>query len=613
MAVIVNGDGILTGISSLATALTDLTSGRGTVTGVATVGTLQLGTGVSISSPRSQNAAIFTNNTEFLTVDDAGRVGVGTISPNTDAHPQNVGKINVGFITARSVAGNIDGSTLVVAGISTFVGNVNLGGGNIVLGDSGGASDDRLTFGAGTDFSLYHTGSHSFIEHSGTGHLILGGVPNGNNVDIMKAGYSEYMARFKPDSSVDLYYDANVRFQTTPSGADVTGTLNVSGISTFTGGLIHVTSATSPAIRLQDTNNANSDFKIYSPDGDNHLRIYHQNTSSDLVTLTSAGKLGVGVASPVSILHLHEAGSSGAPIIQFSNGDTGTTTGDGFAIGLADNESPFIYNRENTDLRIATNNTERLRITSAGIIQCGTSGTLKAEINNAVSGHQFISQCSDNNNGFEIYQQHGSTATRNTLAVYDNRGNSGAKQLSFAVVGNGNAKIQDGDLIIGTSGHGIDFSATGDGSGTDSSELFDDYEEGTWTPLIRNSSGTGTAGGSNYGYYTKVGNVVHAHATVHWTALSGGTTSALVVIAGLPYTTKNASNYRSTTLIGGQIVGVHNGNNDGMNIAIGCDANMSAVYVTAVDGSTTAAGNYTHYPTVLSTGTIYGFAFTYLT
>ena len=125
MAVIVNGDGILTGVSSLATALTDLTSGRGTVTGVATVGTLQLGAGVSMSSPRSQNAAIFTNNTEFLTVDDAGRVGVGTITPNTDAHPQNVGKINVGFITARSVAGDIDANTLVVAGISTFVGALN--------------------------------------------------------------------------------------------------------------------------------------------------------------------------------------------------------------------------------------------------------------------------------------------------------------------------------------------------------------------------------------------------------------------------------------------------------------------------------------------------------
>ena len=125
MAVIVNGDGILTGISSLATALTDITSGRGTITGVTTVGTLQLGAGVSISSPRSQQAAIFTNNTEFFTVDDAGRVGVGTITPNSDAHPENEKKINVGFITAKSIAGDIDARNVVVAGVSTFIGAIS--------------------------------------------------------------------------------------------------------------------------------------------------------------------------------------------------------------------------------------------------------------------------------------------------------------------------------------------------------------------------------------------------------------------------------------------------------------------------------------------------------
>ena len=94
---------------------------------------------------------------------------------------------------------------------------------------------------------------------------------------------------------------------------------------------------------------------------------------AERLRITSAGRLGVGVASPVSILHLHESGSNGAPIIQFSNGDTGTTTGDGFAIGMADNESPFIYNRENTDLRIGTNNIERLRITSSGRFGLGTT------------------------------------------------------------------------------------------------------------------------------------------------------------------------------------------------------------------------------------------------
>ena len=95
-------------------------------------------------------------------------------------------------------------------------------------------------------------------------------------------------------------------------------------------------------------------------------------TPTERLRITSDGKLGVGNVTPVSILHLHEAGSNGAPIIQFSNGDTGTTSSDGFAIGLADNESPFIYNRENTDIRIATNNTERFRIGSSG--QFGIGG-----------------------------------------------------------------------------------------------------------------------------------------------------------------------------------------------------------------------------------------------
>ena len=62
---------------------------------------------------------------------------------------------------------------------------------------------------------------------------------------------------------------------------------------------LHVADGTEPAIRIQDTNNANSDFKIFSPDGANHLRIHHINTSTDYVTLTSGGDLGIGTVNPL--------------------------------------------------------------------------------------------------------------------------------------------------------------------------------------------------------------------------------------------------------------------------------------------------------------------------
>ena len=199
---------------------TDVTVGVLTVTN-----TLAVGGTVSIGGTLTYEDVTNVDAVGLVTARNGIVVGSGiTLSKDGDG-------FFTGVTTATTFSGAFSGST------GTFTGNVAVSGANITLQDSGGASDDRIQIGTSQDLELYHTGSHSFIEHSGTGHLILGGVPNGNNVDIMKAGYSEYMARFKPDSSVDLYWNGNVRLQTTPSGADVTGTLNVSGITTVGGDL----------------------------------------------------------------------------------------------------------------------------------------------------------------------------------------------------------------------------------------------------------------------------------------------------------------------------------------------------------------------------------------
>mgnify|MGYP003114692984 CR=1 FL=1 len=105
---------------------------------------------------------------------------------------------------------------------------------------------------------------------------------------------------------------------------------------------------------------------------------------------------------------------------------------------------------------------------------------------------------------------------------------------ALAVGGTSNLTITDGDLVIGTSGHGIDFSATGDGSGTDSSELLDDYEEGTWTPTATAYGGTFSASDAQY---VKVGRMVHIDCVLSFS----GTDSDRLTIAGLPYTATNTA------------------------------------------------------------------------
>ena len=76
-----------------------------------------------------------------------------------------------------------------------------------------------------------------------------------------------------------------------------------------------------------------------------------------------------------------------------------------------------------------------------------------------------------------------------------------ASQIATPITFSGDVTLSTGNLVIGTSGKGIDFSAT---SGTGTSELLADYEEGTWTPTFTNC---GTASAS-VAVYTKIGRLV---------------------------------------------------------------------------------------------------------
>ena len=98
-------------------------------------------------------------------------------------------------------------------------------------------------------------------------------------------------------------------------------------------------------------------------------------------------------------------------------------------------------------------------------------------------------------------------------------------------------EVQHGNLVIGTSGKGIDFSATGDGSGSMGSELLDDYEEGTWTPVFRDNSSVGSAltTTNNSSTYTKIGRMVFVRGRV--TRNDTNNYTNVLYVSGLPYPT----------------------------------------------------------------------------
>ncbi len=114
--------------------------------------------------------------------------------------------------------------------------------------------------------------------------------------------------------------------------------------------------------------------------------------------------------------------------------------------------------------------------------------------------------------------------------------------VSLTIDSSENVTINSGNLVIGTAGKGIDFSATSDTGGM-TSELLDDYEEGTWTPTIYGSSGSAGSQQINgqEGKYVKIGRLVYV--TLYFYLQNGGAGSWTGTnrFGGFPFTSGTAN------------------------------------------------------------------------
>lgn len=133
-------------------------------------------------------------------------------------------------------------------------------------------------------------------------------------------------------------------------------------------------------------------------------------------------------------------------------------------------------------------------------------------------------------------------------------------QTGFDVYVSGSNIALDGDVVIPsgrsiqltssnisfTSGNGIDFSAGSNAAGM-TSELLNDYEEGTWTPALSGSTSGGSYSyavgtGLNQGHYVKIGSLVHLVGYISASATTPLTGN--VYITGLPFVSSGAERDR---------------------------------------------------------------------
>ena len=116
------------------------------------------------------------------------------------------------------------------------------------------------------------------------------------------------------------------------------------------------------------------------------------------------------------------------------------------------------------------------------------------------------------------------------------------KTVGFPSTRIGDQTIVDGNLVVGTAGKGIDFSASSHTPGM-TSELLNDYEEGTWTPTIRGSTTAGTYEIQTNGCtYTKIGRQVTLNVFIQLAGSVTGGGAGDLQITGIPFAKGSNSN-----------------------------------------------------------------------
>tara|TARA_B100001094_G_scaffold216438_1_gene210547 strand:- start:483 stop:1844 length:1362 start_codon:yes stop_codon:yes gene_type:complete len=284
-----------------------------------------------------------------------------------------------------------------------------------------------------------------------------------------------------------------------------------------------------------------ADKIVHTGDTDTAIRfsgadtITAETAGSERVRITSDGHFGIGDTTPAEILTIRDA----TPRIRLEDSDTTNAAcqfvGDNASVLIQADTAGVVAD---STISFAIDGGERLRINSSGQLFLGATSTDHSNrtfITSRNGGNymSIITDASDNcgitfgdstsgTGNYESYIAHANST--NDFTIYTSQG---AK--SFAFKSGGDLSISDGNLVIGTSGHGIDFSAAGNAGGM-SSELLDDYEEGTWTLGVAHDAIT-----SEYGRYTKIGRMVYATFEITFGSSSN---SGHQYISGLPFTSR---------------------------------------------------------------------------
>ena len=380
-------------------------------------------------------------------------------------------------------------------------------------------------------------------------------------------------------TSQALYWDASAEslgIGTTSPTSPLT--VKSSSVSSAASGIsIQANGNTNNIISMGEKSTDGGRFHMYDG-GVEKIAFYTDGTDNHI----SAGNIGIGTSNVDAILHTAKTQASGdVPIILENSGTSGVATSSIVFAGnggsgaekariksavYGDGYMSFHTNDDTEKMRIDASGRVMVGKTSTGLGNAGVefdpSGQLKGTAANVVV--QYLNRTSSDGSILEFRKDNATVgsigASGNDLIV--GTGDTGLyfydgadTVIPWNITSN---SARNGSIDLGASSHrfkdlylsgnvkvdagqGILFGGAAGASGM-TSQVLDDYEEGTFTPSYAGQTTNPTVtyiSANTEGYYTKIGNIVICNLEVRTSAYSGG--SGTLFIEGLPFTVKNNS------------------------------------------------------------------------
>jgi hypothetical protein len=395
------------------------------------------------------------------------------------------------------------------------------------------------------------------MDGTASGQLKLDGNGYGGAIALNAQGMNIYTN----SASRDIIFGTNETevMRIDGTGIDVTGEIsidNTTGSPNQTLLLLQADLGTNDRnmqIKSPATDSASAPFRFAT----GNSFAFEIDSTTDALVIDASANVGIGTDSPDTLLELVGAN----PILTIRDTDTGISTNDArlrlaesgasssldnyfdlgfvagkFTIGSNAVADALTINRDTGNLLVGTTSaygTTGTTINQAGLIYSSADGDRAGQFDRTTSDGELVRFSKAGTTVGNI----GVVSGNDLFIVNQTKGLRFQADAGFIQPCNSTGSDLDNTLDLGQSNSRFKDAYLSGGvylGGTGSANKLEDYEEGTWTPVIYGTSAAGTWSptGNNGGGYVKIGNQVTCWLNAVGT-LSGA--SGEVRISGLPF------------------------------------------------------------------------------